>query len=98
MKKIFLIASLSVAGLASANDLTVNPVKSTVKVENSDSSDSSESAKKMLCTSITIQIMCDSSQNFNNSYCWTEGSQESFQAALHCYEQEYTAFNNEICN
>jgi hypothetical protein len=85
MKKIFLIATLGVAGLASANGLTDNTVET-------------EAPKKQLCTQITINIMCDSSQNFNNTYCWTEGNNASFQEALHCYETEYQMFNDELCN
>ncbi len=98
MKKIVLLAALGVAGLVSAKGLEeIKPTINDKKVENTEPV-KSEAQKKLLCTSITINIMCDASQSFNNSYCWTEGSQASFLEALHCYEQEYTAFNNEICN
>jgi len=92
MKKMLLIAALSVAGVASANDL--KPVKNFVKTENAEKPE----AKRTLCSTITIHIMCDGSQNFNNTYCWTEGNNASFQEALHCYETEHQMFNDELCN
>ena len=96
MKKILLVATMCVAGLASAN----NPVKEnqpTVEKKETQKGKEDEKPLKQLCTAITIVIMCDTSQNFNNTYCWEEGSQASFNEAIHCYETEYQIFNEELC-
>lgn len=101
MKKILLAATICIAGLASANNLSKNHIENQpTLVENKEPEKETEAEKplKQLCTSITIVIMCDTSQNFNNSYCWEEGSQSSFNEAIHCYETEYQMFNDELCN
>ncbi len=96
MKKIILLAAFGVAGLVSAKSLDeIKPEKQNVKVENSQEA---EKPLRQLCSAITIVIMCDTSQNFNNTYCWEEGSQASFEEAIHCYETEYQMFNDELCN
>lgn len=96
MKKFFLAATICAAGLVSAN----GPVKNNIEnhPEKIEQNQEAETPPRQLCTTITIVIMCDTSQNFNNSYCWEEGSQSSFEEAIHCYETEYRMFNDEICN
>lgn len=96
MRKIILLAAFGVAGLVSAkNGEEVKPEKQNAKVENKQEA---EKPLKQLCSAITIVIMCDTSQNFNNTYCWEEGSQAPFNEAIHCYETEAQMFNEEICN
>jgi hypothetical protein len=95
MKKFLLVATMCVAGLASANNLEKNKEDQPKKVEQNKDA---ETPPRQLCTAITIVIMCDTSQNFNNTYCWEEGNQASFESAIHCYETEHQMFNDEICN
>lgn len=100
MKKSLLIATMCVAGLASAKGLEKNPIEiKPALVENRDSEKEKDADKplKQLCSAITVIIVCDQSQNFDNTYCWEEGNTASFQDAIHCYNTEYEMFNAEIC-
>jgi hypothetical protein len=96
MKKIVLLATICVAGLVSAKGMVENNIENQSAANQKDKE--AEKPLKQLCSTITINIMCDSSQSFNNTYCWTEGNTASFQEALHCYETEYQMFNDELCN
>jgi hypothetical protein len=87
---------MSVARLVSAkNAEEVKHEKQNAKVENTQEA---EKPLRQLCSTITINIYCDSSQSFNNTYCWEEGNQASFNEAIHCFETEHQMFNDEICN
>jgi len=86
MKKIILVATICVAGLASAkSSVDSNVNKSDV-----------EKPFGQICTTISIPIWCTGG-TIDNSYCWQEGDQQSFDDAIHCFETEYQMFNEELC-
>lgn len=100
MKKIILVATICVAGLASAKGLVKNHIENqpaTVENKEVEKEKDSEKPLRQLCSAITVIIVCDQSQNFDNTYCWEEGNTASFQEAIHCYNTEYEMFNAEIC-
>lgn len=100
MKKFLLAATICVAGLTSAKGLVVNPIENQpAVVENKEVEKEKDSKRpgEQICTQITVVIVCDESQNFNNGYCWEDGNVASFKEALHCYETEYEMFNAELC-
>lgn len=89
MKKIILIAALSVAGLASAKDGDLRKDKNVEKKEKKASEKSQEDsdAKKMQCVQVGMLVWC-TDEVVPDTVCWGEGSgtatyQQAMQDSIH---------------
>lgn len=99
MKKVFLVATICVAGLASAKNAEIkNPTKEGEKKEAVKTIDSKEAdAKKMNCISYGMYIEC-TGEVIPDTVCYGEGTgTATYQDAWNCITENGQMANAYVC-
>ncbi|MCU7617624.1 hypothetical protein NZ698_10485 [Chryseobacterium sp. PBS4-4] len=93
MKKIFLVALLATAGIASANDLKMEKKSETKK----ETQEKAEKAKAQRCTQYGMVAWCKPNDMVLDTVCWDDSVSGSYEQSRACIRENGQLYNIFMC-